>query len=145
MPYTPQTWIDTDVTKPLSAARMGVIETGIQTAQAAAEGATTGASNAQTTANNATKRWSTFVSRAGIFFNSGTVGNPLFLLPNASYAVAATAGSSYVGTAMFSYYPSDYDITGFTQRMRLMSTIYGGNANMSGVILTLGIYSITTL
>ena len=32
MPYTPQTWVDNNGTYPLSAARMGVIETGIQTA-----------------------------------------------------------------------------------------------------------------
>jgi hypothetical protein len=76
MPYSTQTWIDNDATKPLSAARMGVIETGIQTAQAAAEGAQTTANNAQTSANNAVKRWSTFIERNGIFFNSATqIGN----------------------------------------------------------------------
>lgn len=39
MPYSPQTWIDGNSSYPLSAARMGVIETGIQTAQATAEAA----------------------------------------------------------------------------------------------------------
>ena len=32
MPYTPQTWSDNNASYPLSAARMGVIETGVQTA-----------------------------------------------------------------------------------------------------------------
>jgi hypothetical protein len=43
MPYTPQTWIDGNSSYPLSAARMGIIETGIQTAQATAEAAVGGA------------------------------------------------------------------------------------------------------
>jgi hypothetical protein len=144
MPYSTQTWIDNDATKPLSAARMGVIETGIQTAQAAAEGAQTTANNAQTSANNAVKRWSTFIERNGIFFNSATqIGNPLFLLPTGMMAYAASSGANYVGTAMFSYYPSDYDIASVTQRMRLKSTIYGGNADMTGVTLTLAIYAVS--
>jgi hypothetical protein len=37
MPYSPQTWIDGNSSYPLSAARMGIIETGIQTATATAE------------------------------------------------------------------------------------------------------------
>lgn len=37
MPYTPQTWLDDDEASPLSAARLNYIESGIQTAQAAAE------------------------------------------------------------------------------------------------------------
>lgn len=36
-PYTPQTWADHDVTKPVSAARMTVIENGLSTAQGLAE------------------------------------------------------------------------------------------------------------
>jgi hypothetical protein len=47
MPYTPQVWNDNDLTKPLSAARMTVLETGVQTAQASAEAA-------QSTANTKT-------------------------------------------------------------------------------------------
>lgn len=37
MPYSPQTWIDGNSSYPLSAARMGVIETGVQTAATIAD------------------------------------------------------------------------------------------------------------
>jgi len=37
MPYTPQTWIDNNASYPLSAARMNVMETGIQTAASVAD------------------------------------------------------------------------------------------------------------
>lgn len=46
MPYTKQTWADNDPTKPASAARFNYMETGIQTAQAAAEAAQATASAA---------------------------------------------------------------------------------------------------
>lgn len=48
MPYTPQTWSDNNAAYPLSAARMTVIETGIQTATATAESAATFTLNQQT-------------------------------------------------------------------------------------------------
>jgi hypothetical protein len=53
MAYTKQTWADDDATKPLSAARMTVIENGIQAAAATADTANSAATSAQTTANSA--------------------------------------------------------------------------------------------
>lgn len=54
MPYTTQTWADNDATKPLSAARMNYIETGIASAQSTAEAAGSAAST--TTASPQPKR-----------------------------------------------------------------------------------------
>jgi hypothetical protein len=42
LPYTPQTWSDNNATYPLSAARMSVIELGVQQAQSTAEAAAIG-------------------------------------------------------------------------------------------------------
>lgn len=132
MPYTPQTWNDNDVTKPLSAARMGVIETGIQTAQAAAEGAQTTASNAQTTSNNATKRWSTFLERGGRFKAGFPYYNPIFLFPDGMTTSPADTPTTFPGAAMFSFYPTDYTISGFTTRLRLTTTLFGGDQDVTG-------------
>ena len=46
MPYSPQTWIDNNSSYPLSAVRMGVIETGIQTATTTADTASATAASA---------------------------------------------------------------------------------------------------
>lgn len=53
MPYTPQAWADNDSSKPVSAARMTVIENAIQSATSTAESANTVAGNALSVANTA--------------------------------------------------------------------------------------------
>jgi hypothetical protein len=53
MAYTKQTWADSDPSRPVSAARMTVIENGIEATATVADGAATQASTALTTASNA--------------------------------------------------------------------------------------------
>jgi polygalacturonase len=104
MPCTPQTWSDNNPSYPASAARMTVIEQGIQTAQATAETVTTSPVRPNT-AGNGTTDDSTVINAAlsalnsagggEVYLKPGTygLGSPLVLYDNV-YIRGAGKGST---------------------------------------------------
>lgn len=96
MPYTPQTWTDGSTATPLSAARLGVIETGIQTAQATAEAAQT--QNALTTSAVAEPVRSATTTRTTITASAVTAKTVFLKADSANTSVVYIGDSTVTST-----------------------------------------------
>jgi len=150
MEYTPQAWADNDVSKPVSAARMTVIENGIQAAAATADGAATTASSANTaatTANTAATKgaaadsiWRNYHRIKGSYYgaNVSTVVFPMA----ASSSNAANNSPNYTTQALFWFDPSEWTVSGYTHKLRSRTTVFGAGSTGTNTI-TFGVYAVT--
>lgn len=145
MAYTPQTWADSDPSKPLSAARMSVIESGLQAAAGVADSAATQASSSLTAATKGVGVdgiWQNYYNIQGSYYGAN-VTTPVFPIGLAN-AFTATTGSQYISSVLFWFDPAEWTVTNYTHKLRLRILAFGASSVGTNT-LTFGLYQMTTL
>src|SRR3954447_5068244 len=137
MAYTKQTWADSDPSKPVSAARMGHVEDGIEATAIVADGAATQASSALSGSTaNTTKitdmagAWRPWFERQGIITGLAT-GTYVMGSSNSSVPSPPSAFAQYIGGNPFYFDPADYAVSGFTQKLRWRGHVTQGSSTQT--------------